>query len=146
MSIVKEESISILLVEDDDIDVRAFNRACARESFSPNLLVASDGAQALEIMRTQTPTFLIIDLHMPLVSGHELLHTLRSTTTLKKLLVFVLTTSDHNRDIADAYGKHIGGYFLKSKNGSQYQEIVQTLKLYCQHLVLIEDVGEEVGS
>ena len=52
---------------------------------------------------------------MPRVSGHELLAEIREDADLGPLLVFILTTSDHARDVRQAHKHHVAGYFMKSQ-------------------------------
>jgi DNA-binding NarL/FixJ family response regulator len=56
-----------------------------------------------------------LDLNMPGMNGHEFLAELRADAELQRTIVFVLTTSDHDRDIQRAYEQNVAGYFLKSE-------------------------------
>ena len=94
---------SILLVEDDDVEVMKVRRALNKIQFAHPLHVASDGVEALSLLRgsrknelTHYPRMVLLDLNMPRMNGHEFLKELRSDPSLKKMVVVVLTTSNHN--------------------------------------------------
>ncbi|MCA9139946.1 MAG: response regulator [Planctomycetales bacterium] len=112
----------ILVVEDDFVDVEIVNRAVAKRGLQATVLSAADGNAALKILRSDAlspeqrcRTVVFLDINMPGMNGHQFLDELRSDPSLQQTIVFVLTTSDHPRDIARAYQKNVAGYFLKSK-------------------------------
>jgi len=65
---------------------------------------------------------------MPRMDGMELLQELRADDSLKQSIVFMLTTSDRDRDVARAYEHNVAGYFLKD----DLSPLIQTLSPYCQ--------------
>ncbi len=115
------QPIEILLVEDDDLDAEACRRALRKQFVDANLHLAGDGAEALQLLRERAhqsgmnDVLVFLDLNMPGMNGHEFLAKLRADAELQRTSVFVLTTSDHDRDIQMAYGQNVAGYFLKSE-------------------------------
>lgn len=109
-----------LLVEDDELDVEAFRRALRKTDLTADLRLARDGAEALEVLRdcasepTGSPSLVFLDLNMPGMNGHEFLAEVRSDADLRGTIIFILTSSDHERDIRNAYERNVAGYFLKS--------------------------------
>ncbi|MCC9640897.1 response regulator [Rhodopirellula sp. JC740] len=110
---------TFLLIEDDAVDVEAFRRAVKRNQVDCELVHASDGRAALEKLRElvdgneNVGVLAFLDLNMPGLNGHEFLAEVRRDDSLKRLAVFVVTTSRHKRDIALAYDKNVAGYFEK---------------------------------
>ena len=114
-----EQPFSILLVEDDELDVEAVRRALRKHHIDAHLRLARDGAEALQALRgctqpAETDLLVLLDLNMPGMNGHEFLAELRADVEFRKTIVFVLTSSNHERDIRMAYEQNVAGYFLKS--------------------------------
>ena len=110
---------TFLLIEDDAVDAEEFRRAVKRNQVDCELVHASDGGEALEKLRNMVDenddigVLAFLDLNMPGLNGHEFLAEVRRDESLKRLAVFVVTTSRHKRDIALAYDKNVAGYFEK---------------------------------
>ena len=110
---------TFLLIEDDAVDAEAFRHAVKRNQVDCELVHASDGGEALEKLRNMVDenddigVLAFLDLNMPGLNGHEFLAEVRRDESLKRLAVFVVTTSRHKRDIALAYDKNVAGYFEK---------------------------------
>ena len=88
--------VSILLVEDDDVDAMGVERALKKLRLANPLFRARDGLQGLEMMRSQKiprPFLILLDLNMPRMNGLETLREIRRDPALTKSVIFVLTTS-----------------------------------------------------
>ncbi|MCC5795296.1 MAG: response regulator [Chromatiales bacterium] len=132
MSEAHNKCVSILLVEDDQVDSRAFLRAMQKLRISNPVTIARDGQEAWEILkgtegrpRLARPNLIILDLNMPRISGLELLRMIRNDAELHDSIVFVLTTSDDEQDKLDAYELNISGYMLKSDVGGTFMRAVE---------------------
>lgn len=118
---MNHRTLSLLLVEDDQLDAEMFRRTLRKRSVEADLRVAADGQVALEILHARLEsdvirdTIVFLDLNMPGMNGHEFLDELRSDPRTKDTIVFVLTSSDHERDIRLAYSKNVAGYFTKDR-------------------------------
>ncbi len=114
------QTIHFLLVDDDDYDVMAVQRAFRKRRLKNPLHVARDGLEALERLRATgpdalpRPLVLLLDLNMPRMNGLELLETIRGDPALYGLDVFVLTTSDGELDRRQAAEHNAAGYVVKS--------------------------------
>ena len=125
--------ISILLVDDDDIDAMGVERALKKMKLANPLFRARDGIEGLEMLRAKKvdqPYLLLLDLNMPRMSGIEMLKELRSDPDLRGTVVFVLTTSDDDRDKVAAYNEHIAGYIVKNKLDTGFDELLKLLDHY----------------
>lgn len=128
---------TILLVDDDEVDILATKRAFRQKKIANHIAVAHDGIEALEILRGENgkeklekPFLILLDLNMPRMTGFEFLDVIREDPHLKDSIVFVLTTSNNDEDRCQAYDRNIAGYILKSNVGDNFIHAVSMLKLY----------------
>ena len=137
-----DNQIHILLVEDDEVEQEAIRRGFARAKMATTLHCAGDGIEALEILRgigrppLPDPFLILLDLNMPRMNGFEFLTELRMDPDLRDAVVFVLTTSEIDRDRMAAYGKNIAGYILKSSLDEDFDNLVTMLDHYRQYVQL----------
>ena len=131
------QEFNILLVEDDDVDVRAIQRAFTKSNISNQIYVANDGIEALDMLRgtpggeaVPAPHIILLDLNMPRMGGLEFLEELRKDQELSDSIVFVLATSDDDRDKVAAYSHHVAGYLLKTRAGTDFLNVVQMLEKF----------------
>jgi len=131
---MNEKQLNILLVEDDDIDVMTVKRAFRKNNISNSLQIASNGIDALEILRSGVmPSgnrIVLLDINMPRMDGIEFLRELRADPTLRSTTVVVLTTSNEDRDRVQAYEFNVAGYLLKPVTFMNFVEIMATLNKY----------------
>ena len=134
MSEVSPRPLNILLVEDDDVDVMNVRRAFRQFHIMNPLFVASDGVDALSMLRSgAVPSerrLVLLDLNMPRMNGIELLRELRSDPSLHATPVVVLTTSDDERDRIEAYNLHVAGYLVKPVTFASFCDLMVTLNKY----------------
>lgn len=126
--------INILLVEDDEVDVMTVKRAFTRANITNPLKVATNGLEALEILRKEelppTRRLILLDVNMPKMNGIEFLRELRADPKLQTASVVVLTTSNEERDRVEAYKLNVAGYLLKPVTFLQFAEVMTTLNKY----------------
>jgi len=129
----KPEDVSLLLIEDDDVDAMTIERSFLKQRIANPIIRAYDGLEALELLRSRDitrPLVILLDLQMPRMSGLEFLKELRADENLSDLVVFVLTTSESEEDMLSSYRQHIAGYFVKGEAGEQFLDIVNVLDSY----------------
>ncbi len=134
--------ITLLLIEDDDIDAMSIRRALGKANIGNNLIRACDGLEALEMLRSDkvpSPYIILLDLQMPRLNGLEFLKEIRKDPKLDKSVVFVLTTSKDDEDIAASYKNYIAGYFVKDQVGEEFLDIVKMLKGYWKIVLFPKD-------
>ena len=138
-----DKPVHFLVVDDDEICIMAVRRAMKKLCLVNPVSTADNGIQALEILRDSVdqslplPRYvLLLDLSMPKMGGLELLDELRADPLLKRLVVFVLTTSDSPRDIAAAYEKNIAGYIVKEDLHETLSMMLSMLNSYSKVVVL----------
>lgn len=128
---------TILVVDDNDIDVLCFQRSFLKQGLPNQIRTAGNGREALEILRgenghapVEAPYVILLDLNMPRMDGFEFLGEIRNCPALKQSVVFVLTTSDDQGDLAAAYSNQIAGYFAKSRVGDDFEDLIGFLTRY----------------
>ncbi len=131
------KQVNILLVEDDEIDVKAFRRAFKKQNITNPLHVECDGVDAFAYLESclanapdDMPSLCILDINMPRMSGLELLSKIRGDERFRNLIVFMLTTSNDERDKFEAYDLNVAGYMLKTDMGSGFQRAIQLVDNY----------------
>ncbi len=130
----------ILLVEDNPDDELLTRRALKKNNISNEVVVARDGAEALDYLfgtgayegrdLSVMPQVILLDLKLPKVDGLEVLKRLRSDERTKLLPVVILTSSKEQQDLVDGYGYGANSYIRKPVDFAQFIEAVRQLGLY----------------
>lgn len=126
-------SITILLIEDDDVDAIGINRSFVKAGLKNEIVRAKNGKEALHLLKMGVvghPFIILLDLNMPMMDGLEFLTYLREYEKFKQSIVYVLTTSKSEQDIALSFDKNVAGYFIKNEVGTGYDSIVEFLGAY----------------
>ncbi len=131
------KSISILLVEDDEVDAMNVKRAFKKVKITNPLFVAENGLEALAMLRGEgtqqiipKPKIILLDINMPRMNGIEFLQKLRADPELKSISVVMLTTSNEERDKIAAYDLNVAGYILKPVEPEKFLEAISALNMY----------------
>src|SRR5262245_37139304 len=129
-----DRALTILLVDDDEVDVMTVKRAFHKANITNQVHVASNGVEALEMLRSDalpaSRRLILLDLNMPRMNGIEFLRELRGDPKLSGLTVVVLTTSNEDRDRVDAYRLNVAGYLLKPVTFHTFADVMATLNKY----------------
>ncbi len=127
---------TILLVEDNPDDVLFTLRAFERNKISNQVVVAADGAQALEYLlpaddsSALNPALVLLDVNLPKVDGLEVLRRIRSHARTAGLPVVVLTTSNEERDIVESYRLGANSFVRKPVTFADFVEATKVLGIY----------------
>jgi CheY-like chemotaxis protein len=127
---------TILLVEDDELDVISVQRSLKKIDDEYDLLIAYNGKEALTMLKESypdnLPDVILLDLNMPKMNGIEFLTALRKDEDLKELKVFIMTTSAESADrtVTDQLG--ISGYFIKPLNYMDNTKRVDSMDAFVQ--------------
>jgi two-component system, response regulator len=134
------EAKTILLVEDNPDDEELTLRALKQHNILNEVVVARDGAQALDYLfgtgsysdngPAQLPELVLLDLKLPKLNGLEVLHRLRSDSLTRLVPVVVLTSSSEEEDIIDSYERGANSYVRKPVSFNQFTEAVRQLGVY----------------
>jgi len=123
--------VTILLVEDDEIDVKALQWAFEKLKIANPLVIARDGVEAWDMLQELPRPYLIIsDINMPRMNGIELLRKIRQSPEFRDSIVFMLTTSNDEQDKIDAYDLNVAGYMLKTDMGTSFTRAISLIDNY----------------
>ncbi len=129
----------ILLAEDNPKDVELTLMALEEHHLANEVIVVSDGAEALDYLyrrgkfalRDDTnPVVVLLDLKMPKVDGLEVLRTVKADDRMKKIPVVILTSSREERDLIESYKLGVNAYVVKPVDFRQFVEAVKELGVF----------------
>jgi len=130
---------AVVVVEDNDFDVKRIERGFQKLGQNRPIYRARDGVEALALLRGETeqapptqPLVILLDLNMPRMGGIEFLDELRQDENLRRLPVFVVTTSEFERDIELAHDRNVCGYIAKPRSSEEMAAILKTLSDFWQ--------------
>jgi two-component system, response regulator len=134
------EDAIILLVEDNADDEALTLRALTKNNIKNEVVVARDGAEALDYLfatgahtgrnLSVMPHVILLDLNLPKVDGFEVLRRLRGSEHANLLPVVILTTSNEDQDRIKGYRLGANGHVRKPVDFGQFIEAVRQLGLY----------------
>jgi two-component system response regulator len=124
----------ILLVEDNPNDVMLTRRAFKKNQFLNQIVVASDGEQALDLLlgsrEAELPAFVLLDVKLPKVDGMEVLRLLRASPRTRRLPVVILTSSSEEPDRIRGYDLGVNSYVHKPVEFTEFVSLVGHLGDY----------------
>jgi CheY-like chemotaxis protein len=130
----RKKTLKILLVEDTPGDVRLITEGFKRSGLNPQIHAVFDGEEALKVLldRTQSdlPDLILLDVNLPLLSGHEVLKQIKNNETLQKIPVVVLTSSLLDEDVAKAKANQADFYVIKPINLDEYFASILTIERF----------------
>jgi CheY-like chemotaxis protein len=141
---------TILIVEDDPNDILLLQRAFRKTKLPHPVQIVSDGEAAVAYLAGQgsyadreqypLPFLMLLDLKLPRKSGFEVLTWLRQQPGLRRLPVIVLTSSNRNPDIDQAYDLGANSYLVKPVSFDDLSSLLQSLSFYWTDLNMKPDL------
>jgi len=142
----------ILLVEDNPDDQEMSRRVLARAKIRNDLHVVSDGIEALEYLRREgpyeapaispRPDLILLDLNMPRLDGKGFLTEQKADPAIRGIPVIVLTTSDHDEDVARSYDLGCSSYVRKPVGREEMARAIEAIETYWFKIVVLPPRGE----
>ena len=130
----------ILLVEDNESDEELTRLAFSKNNISNRIVVARDGAEALDFLfgtgvhagrdTRVLPQVVLLDLNLPKMGGIEVLRAIRADERTKCLPVVILTSSREDSDLVGGYASGANSYIVKPVDFTQFASAVRQLGLY----------------
>ena len=130
----------ILLVEDNPDDVDLTLRAFSKSNIVNRIVVARDGADALDYLfaigaysrrnPADLPQLMLLDLKLPRIDGLQVLQRVRANPATRRLPVVILTSSKEQRDLMDGYELGVNSYIRKPVDFQEFVEVVRQLGFY----------------
>jgi two-component system, chemotaxis family, response regulator Rcp1 len=128
------EPIEVLLIEDSLGDIRLTREAFKDARVYINLQVATDGEQAMSILRREgkykdalRPDLILLDLNLPKKDGREVLKEVKESPTLGRIPVVVLTTSASDADVLKTYSLHANCYITKPVGLADFLTVIKSI-------------------
>jgi CheY-like chemotaxis protein len=139
---------TILLIEDDELDIISVQRSLKKLASDYELHTAYNGKEALYLLKEckprLVPDVILLDLNMPKMNGIEFLKILRSDDSLKHIRVFIMTTSAEYSDRIATEDLGISGYIIKPLNYNDNSKRTDSMDAFVQfHLRKILAEGTE---
>ena len=134
------EQKCILLVEDNPDDVELTLRAFTQSNIQNEVVVAREGAEALDYLFVTgayagrdidvMPAVILLDLKLPKIDGLEVLRRMRADERTKLLPVVILTSSNEEQDLTNGYKLGANSYVRKPVDFVKFSEAIRQLGLY----------------
>ena len=122
-----QPKLNILLVEDNPADERLIREAFKAAAANVSILAASNGAEALALLRRERPDMILLDLNLPAVDGREVLDSLKNDKRLRHIPIVILTSSVMPRDVLAAYRSGANCYLQKPIDLAQLFDKIKNL-------------------
>lgn len=136
----KGEPITVLLVEDNPSHAELAIRSLEEHQVANKIYHVSDGEEALDYLfrrgdyadpvESPRPHVVLLDLRLPRIDGLEVLKEIKNSSELKEIPVVVLTTSDAEQDVANAYKQYVNSYLVKPVNFENFTQLMKDLGFY----------------
>ena len=136
----QRKGATILLVEDNPAHAELVMRSFEKHAAASRIAHVSDGEAALEYLfkrgvygnpaTSPRPRVVLLDLRLPKISGLDVLQAIRQSPELHNLPVIVLTTSQTQPDIAEAYARHANSYLVKPVDFEKFSNLMRDLGVY----------------
>ena len=129
----------ILLVEDNPRDLELTLAALAKCQLANDIVVARDGAEALDFLYTQgvhadrapgDPAVVLLDLKLPKVDGLEVLEKIKTDAARKQIPIVMLTSSREERDLVRSYELGVNAFVVKPVDFNAFFEAIQDLGMF----------------
>jgi two-component system, chemotaxis family, response regulator Rcp1 len=128
-----DNSRLVLVIEDNPADVRLMKEALRDSGLNVKLEVAFDGEQALNFLNREgpfgnarRPSLIFLDLNLPQGTSKDILRFIKSDPGLRAIPVAVLTSSDAEGDIREAYELHANCYLRKPVDLDSFMTIIRS--------------------
>lgn len=135
-----QSEVEILLVEDNPNDAELALRALKKNHLANNVVVVTDGEEALDFIFTRgafnqrqienSPKVILLDLKLPKVDGLEVLRAIKGDPRTRVIPVVMLTSSREESDIVESYRLGVNSYIVKPVDFDKFVAAVRNLGLY----------------
>lgn len=141
--------LTVLLIEDEHADALLFRELLQEVDADAVVYHVENGHSALRFLHQQDeysefprPDLIVLDLNMPVMSGHEFLTLAKTHEGLCDVPVLVLSTSENPNDVTISYRRHASGYMVKPGTYLEYMRILNVLLAYWKGIMLLPRIAE----
>jgi len=132
---IKVKDIQILMVEDSPSDAELAVEAFKQSRVMNVLTIIDNGGDAMEYLhrrgkyaQANIPDLILLDLNLPVKSGHEVLAEIKQDSILKRIPVIILTTSENEKDVLDSYNLQASAYITKPVDFEKFIDVVKDIQ------------------
>jgi two-component system response regulator len=138
---MNQNSVEILLVEDNIADAELAIRELKKHNMANNLVHVKNGEEALEFIfatgkfagmreASHPPKVILLDIQMPKINGIEVLERIKADERTKTIPVVILTSSKEDPDIQRCYLLGANSYIVKPVNFEGFAQAIKNLGFY----------------
>ena len=113
-----------ILVVDDNPDLTDFLKKALGEYFK-RILTASDGVEALQLIKSHTPDIIVSDVMMPRMNGYELCKNIKEDIAISHIPVILLTARDDKQSQMSGYKNGADAYLTKPFEVEMLMELIR---------------------
>lgn len=134
----------ILLVEDNEGDILLVSEALQNSNKDNQLSIVKDGQSAIDFFNGEKghdilnhPNLVLLDINLPCLNGHEVLHYIKTNDKLKHIPVIVLTTSSSQKDILASYRNYANCYIVKPMDAQKFDEVINGIQSFWSNIAFL---------
>jgi CheY-like chemotaxis protein len=137
-------ALTILLVEDNEADVKITARAFGQAKLGTTLFTVSDGQECLDFIRHEgrfqspaqfpRPDLILLDINMPKVDGFGVVKTLKSDERFKSIPIVMLSASKNEADVQQSYSLGANSFIQKPVDYEKFTQVIEGFNYYWQEL------------
>jgi CheY-like chemotaxis protein len=138
------KAVEVLVIEDNPLDILMIKEGFADAPVPHNLSVVTDGERAIdflyhknELTNVRRPNLILLDLNLPKKDGREVLATIRSDDSLRAIPVIVITTSDLDTSVFNAYRCWANCYLIKPIEFDEFVGMIKTIATFWLSVVTL---------
>jgi chemotaxis family two-component system response regulator Rcp1 len=131
--------VEVLLVEDSPSDAEQMIEALGDGELDTHVTVIEDGESAIDYLHrpdAPPPDLILLDLHLPRRSGHEVLAAIKQDDRLRRIPVVILTGSDDERALSAAYDLHANCCVSKPTDLEQFMLTVKKIEHFWRRVAI----------
>lgn len=129
-----KDNLNILLIDDNPYDTRLINEILKEIDLKCKIHSVSNGKEALNYLNNQgkdkklaTPDLILLDLMLPDINGMEILKYIKNDSKLKLIPVIMVSMSEDQKNIDEAYQNHINAYIIKRINYDDFKSALRSV-------------------
>lgn len=131
----------VLMIEDNPGDILLTTEALKESKFVVDIEVVTNGKEGVDFLfqkgsfqNSTRPDLVLLDINLPLKSGHQVLQEIKANPSTREIPVIMLTTSSTQDDILTSYQEQASCYIVKPSEADQYLEFIRVFERFCSAL------------
>jgi len=151
----RTQEVTILLVEDNPGHARLVEKNLRRSNVANNIIIASDGQQALDYVLSQgeyagseraSPLLVLLDLNLPVLDGYQVLKRMKAEERTRRIPVIILTTTDDAREVSRCYELGCSVYVTKPVDYREFSDAIRHLGLFLSVVTMPDEADTPTAA